>query len=381
MARTWAKVHADMAQHPKWLDLSWPGRAAWVTLFAQGIPTEARYKSRAHVTRLLTRDGCEPTVAEQAVDELEAAGLLDITEAGVALHDWAEWQATYRGPSDEPEAAAERKRAQRERDRRAAEEAAAAQGHDESRPVTSGHDRGDKRRGEESPHGRAREEVTTGHEVSRHAGLPHITEPIRVVLEEVTGRGILQAGDRQLTELDGLAERHAEAEVIEALRTARAAVEGHATARQVVWGAVKVLEPMLDGKALSKAAAAREERAARQRATEAAERQRREQRELEERAKASTFRLPAFEEVVRGGAPAKVGDVLKAVATTGCPACDACKAGAHDLEGKALKHLDHPACEEHDAAAGPVARRGPADDDRGRPVQGPRPEPARGGAR
>lgn len=73
-------------------------------------------------------------------------------------------------------------------------------------------------------------------------GLPHISDEVAAVLEEVTGRSILQAGVRQLSELDRLCEDHGAAVVIGAMRTV---ADGKTlTARQVVWPTMKYLEPI-----------------------------------------------------------------------------------------------------------------------------------------
>src|SRR3990167_5138394 len=79
---------------------------------------------------------------------------------------------------------------------------------------------------------------------AREDGLPHI--------EELTGRTVLQGGAKQLTELDRLIEDHGPEAVQAALRRVAEGHE-HLTARQLVWPAMKLLEPMPDGKELAKA--------------------------------------------------------------------------------------------------------------------------------
>lgn len=85
-------------------------------------------------------------------------------------------------------------------------------------------------------------------------GLPNIDDGARHVLEDVTGRSVTLAGDRQLTEYDrligdyGLPKVRAAMEACAKQIADAARLRGdHAsapTARQVVWGAMKLLEPM-----------------------------------------------------------------------------------------------------------------------------------------
>lgn len=75
-------------------------------------------------------------------------------------------------------------------------------------------------------------------------GLPNLdTEAIRA-LEHRTGRPAQVAGDKQLTEYDRLIEDHGLEKVLSAMD--RLANGQPMTARQLVWGAMKVLEPMVD---------------------------------------------------------------------------------------------------------------------------------------
>jgi hypothetical protein len=75
-------------------------------------------------------------------------------------------------------------------------------------------------------------------------GLPNLTPEAVAALEERTGRTWSVAGDKQLTEYDRLIEDHGLTAVCGAMDSLR---DGKAlTARQLVWGAMKVLEPMLD---------------------------------------------------------------------------------------------------------------------------------------
>jgi hypothetical protein len=73
-------------------------------------------------------------------------------------------------------------------------------------------------------------------------GLPHLDPATASVGESITGRGVLAAGDRQLTELDRLLEAHGPDAVQAAMR--RVANGGRLEWRQLVWGMVKDLEPI-----------------------------------------------------------------------------------------------------------------------------------------
>jgi hypothetical protein len=75
-------------------------------------------------------------------------------------------------------------------------------------------------------------------------GLPHVSEYVQMKLEEMTGRPATVAGDRQLTELDRLIEDHGEERVIDALSAVRQSMTDRPTARQLVWAAMKRLEPI-----------------------------------------------------------------------------------------------------------------------------------------
>ena len=85
---------------------------------------------------------------------------------------------------------------------------------------------------------------------AREDGLPHIDDATARLVEELTGRTVLQAGTKQLTELDRLIEDHGPEEVQAALRSV---AKGHdrLTARQLVWPAMKLLEPMPNGKEIA----------------------------------------------------------------------------------------------------------------------------------
>lgn len=81
-------------------------------------------------------------------------------------------------------------------------------------------------------------------------GLPHLTPEVVEAVETLTGRTIGVAGPRQLTELDRLVEDHGPAKVIDAMRKLAGGTK--TTARQLVWGTMKALEPIPSGKEVAK---------------------------------------------------------------------------------------------------------------------------------
>jgi len=87
--------------------------------------------------------------------------------------------------------------------------------------------------------------------LSAREGLPHLDDAAIAVLEDVTGRSISLAGDRQLTEYDRLVEEYGLPKVRAALEAAARQTGGSPTARQAVWTAMKILEPMPSPKAMA----------------------------------------------------------------------------------------------------------------------------------
>ena len=87
-----------------------------------------------------------------------------------------------------------------------------------------------------------RQDEHTAREAWERQGLPHLTSAVQEAGEAITGRGILGAGDRQLTELDRLVESHGPDAVVAAMRSL---ANGEPLEwRQLVWGIVKRMEPI-----------------------------------------------------------------------------------------------------------------------------------------
>jgi hypothetical protein len=113
-------------------------------------------------------------------------------------------------------------------------------------------------------------------------GLPNLDQGAIRALEHRTGRPIQIAGDKQLTEYDRLIEDHGLEKVLSAMD--RLMTDGQPmTARQLVWGAMKVLEPMVDTKELAKTERQDELDRTNRRAIEATQRHLRELRSVGER--------------------------------------------------------------------------------------------------
>lgn len=147
MSRPWLKLWTGTAHHVKWMKLHPVGRGAWTTLLLLA-PTEGAFESREQVETLLARDNFDDVTG--VVDDLIRLRLLDVAEDGrVVFHDWTDHQPLWRGPSDDPDAKAERNR--RDHQRRKRERAS-----DRERDSASGSDRGEseesqRRIGEETP--------------------------------------------------------------------------------------------------------------------------------------------------------------------------------------------------------------------------------------
>lgn len=75
-------------------------------------------------------------------------------------------------------------------------------------------------------------------------GLPHVDVETAQLGEQLTGHTFLQAGHAQQTELDRLIEDHGAGDVRQAMKTYAASNGGHTSWRQLVWGSMKVLEPI-----------------------------------------------------------------------------------------------------------------------------------------
>lgn len=85
--------------------------------------------------------------------------------------------------------------------------------------------------------------IATAPAVER-AGLPNLTPEAIAVLEDKTGRPWSQAGDKQLGEYDRLVGDHGLERVAAAFDEVCQSMDERPTARQLVWPAMKAIEPM-----------------------------------------------------------------------------------------------------------------------------------------
>lgn len=101
----------------KWKRAPMVVRGALLTLWIQSSMQrdEGYWPSRAELEADLDADGC-PEVSK-VVDRLIELRWIDCTPDGCVVHEWSEWQAAMKFPSDSTEATRERKRRQRERER------------------------------------------------------------------------------------------------------------------------------------------------------------------------------------------------------------------------------------------------------------------------
>ena len=88
--------------------------------------------------------------------------------------------------------------------------------------------------------------------------MPHITPEAQRLIEDLTGRPILTAGDKQLTEFDRQLEAHGYAKVAAAYQR----LGKGKTARQLVWSALRVLEPFVTPQDIAKVEAVSSSQAA-----------------------------------------------------------------------------------------------------------------------
>jgi hypothetical protein len=123
---------------------------------------------------------------------------------------------------------------------------------DAARTGTKGHPDGTQTGTERvsRPGTKPRQDETSQAELSARDGLPNLDRSALDALEARTGHVASQAGERQLSEYDRLVGDHGLVPVLAAFD----AVSGgkRMTARQLVWAAVKVLEPFVDPKELAR---------------------------------------------------------------------------------------------------------------------------------
>lgn len=100
-------------------------------------------------------------------------------------------------------------------------------------------------------------------------GLPHIDDEASRFLEGITGRSLGVAGDRQLTEYDRQIEDHGLTAVISAYQKVAKTLPNRPTARQLVWSAMRVLEPFANPKDAERQERSDEEQRAHQKRLEA----------------------------------------------------------------------------------------------------------------
>jgi hypothetical protein len=107
--RDWIALHTGVLDSDTWADLG-DHRLAWVVtliLAAQQTP-EGEFDSAAKLIRLLTKE--DVPYALEAYDEMTRAGCLEDVEGRIQVRGWDRWQRRYRGPSDDPDREALRKR-------------------------------------------------------------------------------------------------------------------------------------------------------------------------------------------------------------------------------------------------------------------------------
>lgn len=230
----WVRLDDAFHAHPKLAALG-PRTLSAVGLYVLGLTWSSAYLTDGVVPEgQLHKLGGTPVLAAALVD----AGLWERTDEGYRIHDYLEYNPSRERVQAGRATDADRKRRGRMSSLRPA-------GHDvgvrmdSARPVpipipvalSSESDDSSERAG-----------ARTGWRPNERDGLPHLDPETAAVGEAITGRGVLAAGEKQLTELDRLVEVHGPGSVQSAMR--RLANGGRLEWRQLVWGIVKDLEPI-----------------------------------------------------------------------------------------------------------------------------------------
>lgn len=243
----YARLLHSTVHDPRFSRMSLEQRGAWLSLL---LLQDAAYPACLNrdsilVTALLGDD------SERVIDELIDLGMLDdLDDREFDVHGIDHFHVM---PSQTPEAVRDRVAKHREQSR--------MNGHDpdptgRSTPdVTGVTTETDVTTHDTTRHSTTQDEEGTRFARASHArtrglpgpdwereGLPHITPRVQEVGESLTGRGILTAGDKTLTELDRLVEDHGDEAVAEALK--RTVNGGQMTWNQMVWGSRNRLEPI-----------------------------------------------------------------------------------------------------------------------------------------
>lgn len=114
MPRDWIPLYSGrILASPKWNALTMEERGAWMAALCYAATTDGEF-THGQLATLLRKEGAKDPA--RLIARLVSIRLVDETPDGHAIHDWADWQRPYRGPSDMPEAVAERQRNKRRRD-------------------------------------------------------------------------------------------------------------------------------------------------------------------------------------------------------------------------------------------------------------------------
>jgi hypothetical protein len=116
MTRPYFRVYGpNTATKPKWKRTPMVVRGALLTLWMTGSmkAREGYWRSREELEEELESEGC-PKVKE-VVDRLIELKWVDCTPEGCTAHDWLEWQAAMKAPSNSPVAVRARVAAHRAR--------------------------------------------------------------------------------------------------------------------------------------------------------------------------------------------------------------------------------------------------------------------------
>lgn len=230
MPRDWFPLYSGrILASAKWNALTMEERGAWMAALCYAATTDGEF-THGQLFTLLRKEGADDPA--RLLARLVAVRLVDETPDGHVIHDWDDWQRPYRGPSDMPQAVAERQRNKRRRDADAAGRDVTNAGRD----VTT-----DKKRAEQS------------REDEREQTPPASNDAYDVMLtvENLTRRPFNYREGHQVHDtLIGDVAQHGAERMTDEYRRFREA-NGSVDAAQLVFGVHNALHPLIKAKPMT----------------------------------------------------------------------------------------------------------------------------------
>lgn len=243
----WGRIDDGHWRHRKVAALNDDMRKPCIALFWLAVSWANDHGTDGRVTRTGLRQ-LDGTTAE--ADELVRVGLWDKDDKGYAIHDFLDFNKS------QEQLAAEKAQRTMAGTAGAAAKWSRGESHGKSLGTSLGkssHEMPSEMHGEmDAPYPVSRTPVSPEPAPLAREGLPHIDDEAVRFLEGLTGRPVLTAGQKQLTEYDRQIETHGLANVITAYRKVAKTMRGTPQARQVIWSALRVLEPFVSSTDLKK---------------------------------------------------------------------------------------------------------------------------------